>query len=316
MASISSKTVVITGAFSYTGKYVTRLLLQRGYQVRTLTAHPDRPNEFAGAVEAFPFCFDRPKDLQRTLEGASMLINTYWVRFPRGGSTFEAAVRSTGTLFNAAREVGVKRLLHVSIANPSLHSKLGYYRGKAILEADLAQLGVPYSILRPTVIFGREDVLINNIAWFLRKFPFFGIPGDGKYRVRPIYVEDMAKLLADELETQGNRVIDAVGPETFTFEDLVRTIAAQLGRSPRIAQVRTPVAYAATRVVGWLVGDVVLTWQEFQGLTEGLLAPDGPATGKTRFSAWLAAHHEELGIQYSSELARHFARTVRNHRNG
>jgi NADH dehydrogenase len=193
-----------------------------------------------------------------------------------------------------------------------LHSKLGYYRGKAILEADLAQLGVPYSILRPTVIFGREDVLMNNIAWFLRKFPFFGIPGDGKYRVRPIYVEDMAKLLADELEMHGNRVIDAVGPETVTFEDLVRTIAAQLGRSPRIAQVPAPVAYAATRVVGWLVGDVVLTWQEFQGLTEGLLAPDGPATGKTRFSDWLAAHHEELGTKYSSELARHFAATVRD----
>jgi uncharacterized protein YbjT (DUF2867 family) len=302
-----SRTVVITGAFSYTGKYATRLLLQRGYKVRTLTAHPHRQNEFGPAVEALPLNFDRQAELERSLRGASSLINTYWIRFPKNGATFESAIKNTLALFNAAKNVGVKRIVHVSIANPSIDSKLGYYRGKAILENALAELRVPYSIVRPTVIFGREDILINNMAWFLRKFPVFAIPGDGKYRVRPIFVEDMATLLADAVERQGNAVIDAAGPETFTFEELVRRIAESLGNSPIVIQVPTSIAHAATRMVGWIVGDVVLTKQEYTGLMNGLLAPVGPSTGKTCLSNWLKLNHRELGATYASEVARHFA---------
>ena len=302
----SSKTIVITGAFSYTGKFTTRLLLRRGHRVRTLTAHPHRPHEFGNAVQVFPFNFENPDALERSLRGASSLINTYWIRFPKGRSTFESAINNTNILCNAARNAGVERIVHVSIANPSVDSNLDYYRGKAILEASLARLGVPYSILRPTVIFGSEDILINNIAWFLRKFPFFAIPGDGEYRLRPIFVEDMAALLADAVERKGNETINAVGPETFTFEELVRAIAASLGRSPVIAHVPTPIAYTAARLVGWLVGDVVLTKQEYTGLMAGLLAPDGSSAGTTRLTEWLAANHDTVGARYSSEVARHF----------
>ena len=303
----TSQPVVVTGAFSYTGKYVTRLLHRRGFRVKTLTAHPDRHNEFGPAVEALPFHFENPPELERALCGASSLINTYWIRFPKGGSTFESAVKNTRTLFDAAKNAGVKRIVHVSIANPSLDSTLDYYRGKAILEDALECLGLQYSIVRPTVIFGREDILINNIAWFLRKFPLFGIPGDGKYRIRPIFVEDVAALLVDEVEQLGNGVIDAVGPETFTFEELVKTIAANLAISPILVHLPMPLAYAATRLLGWLVGDVILTKQEYAGLMDGLLAPNGPSTGKTRLSDWLKTNHHELGATYSSEVARHFA---------
>jgi nucleoside-diphosphate-sugar epimerase len=124
-------TVTITGAFSYTGKYVARLLLDRGYRVRTLTGHPGRENPLGQAVEVFPYDFDHPDQLRETLLGTSTLINTYWVRFPRGELTFETAVRNTRTLIDAAKDVGVGRIVHVSIANPSAESPLSYYRGKA-----------------------------------------------------------------------------------------------------------------------------------------------------------------------------------------
>ena len=305
-------TVVITGAFSYTGKYTTRLLLQRGYSVRTLTSHssPESQKEFGNAVDVFKFNFDNPERLERSLRGATTLINTYWVRFPQGSQTFESAVANTLTLFHAAKNAGVERIVHVSIASPSVDSRLGYYRGKALLEGALAELQVPYSIVRPTVIFGREDILINNIAWFLRKFPAFAIPGDGQYRLRPIYVEDMAGLLANATEKRGNEVIDAVGPEAFTFEILVSSIAKSIGRSPILAHVPARFAHAATWLVGHLVGDVVLTKQEYTGLMDGLLAPEGPSTGNTCLSAWLAANHEQLGVKYSSEVARHFTQAV------
>ena len=298
--------VVITGAFSYTGRYATRILLERGYRVRTLTGHPERANLFGEQVAVFAYNFDRPDELRRSLAGASTLINTYWVRFPRGGMTFETAVRNSRILIKAARDAGVKRIVHVSIANPSLESPLGYYRGKARVEQAARESGMSYAILRPTVIFGAEDILINNIAWFVRHLPVFGIPGDGRYGIRPIYVEDMASLLADSVEARGNSVIDAVGPETFEFEELVRRIAREVRRSVRVVHMPAFLAYVGTLVTGWMVGDVVLTWEEYLGLMSNLLAPEGAAAGATRLSEWLATNRESVGTQYASEVGRHF----------
>jgi len=308
----SAGSVVVTGALSYTGKYVTRMLLSRGHQILTLTNHPERENPFGEDVQVFPYSFDNPDQLRRTLRGASTLINTYWVRFPRGASTFATAVQNTRTLITAAKDAGVQRIVHVSIANPSAESPLGYYKGKAQLEQAVIDSGLSYAILRPTVIFGVEDILINNIAWFIRRFPVFGIPGDGRYAIRPIYVEDMARLMADAVKQSGNSVLDAVGPETFSFEELVRLIARQVGRSVHLVHLPTPLAYLATLATGWAVGDVVLTWEEYRGLMGNLLASDGPSTGQTRLSEWLAENREQVGRRYASEVARHYAAASRD----
>jgi NADH dehydrogenase len=301
------ETVVITGAFSYTGKYATKLLLNRGYKVRTLTNHPDRENPFGDRVEVFPYQFDYPEHLTETLRGASTLINTYWVRFPRGKTTFETAVHNTRTLIAAAKDAGVRRIVHVSIANPSPQSPLGYYRGKAQLEQVVIESGLSHAIVRPTVIYGLEDILINNIAWFIRHFPVFAVPGDGCYGVRPIYVEDMAQLMVEVAGQEENTVFDAVGPETFTFEELVRLIAAEVGRPVRIVRVPAHLAYLCTRLAGLMMRDVVLTWEEYKGLMSNLLAPQGPPTGETRLNQWLSENHEQIGRHYASEVARHYA---------
>ena len=299
--------VAITGAFSYTGKYARRILLEHGCRVRTLTGHPERENPFGERVAVFPYNFERPDELRRSLEGASTLINTYWVRFPRRDVTFDTAVRNSRILIEAARDVGVKRIVHVSIANSSVKSPLAYYRGKAAVETAVCESGMSYAIVRPTVIFGAEDILINNIAWFVRHLPVFGIPGDGRYGLRPIYVEDMARLLVASAIEPGNSVRDAVGPETFRFEELVRVIAREVRSSCRVVHMPTWMAYAGTIVTGWFARDVVLTWEEYLGLMANLLAPEGAAAGATRLSEWLRANRESVGRKYASELGRHFA---------
>lgn len=276
--------------------------------MRTLTHHPKRNNPFGDKVQVFPYNFDHPDRLTETLCGASTLINSYWIRFPHGNSTFETAVRNTCTLIRAAKNAGVRRIVHVSIANPSLESPLGYYKGKAQVEQAVIDSGLSYAILRPTVIFGLEDILINNIAWFVRRLPVFGIPGDGRYSIRPIFVEDMARLMTDAADQQGNYVLDAVGPETFTFEELVRTIAQKVGRTVRLIHIPMPLAYVATSVVGWLVRDVVLTWEEYSGLMANLLASEGPSSGQTQLSQWVAENYQLVGRSYASEVARHFAK--------
>ena len=301
-----SETVAITGALSYTGKYATRLLLARGYRVRTLTHHPDRTNPFGDRIEIFPYRFDQPAELRRTLEGATTLINTYWIRFPHGGSTFEAAVHNSRTLIDCAKDAGVRRIVHVSIANPSLDSPLAYYKGKAEVEQALIHSGLSYAILRPTVIFGAEDILVNNIAWFVRRFPAFAIPGDGRYGIRSIYAEDMAQLLADSVIQTGDSIRDAVGPETFAFDDLVRLIAERTGRSIQLLHLPAAISYMATLATGWALKDIVLTWEEYKGLMFGLLESDAPSAGSTKLSEWLSQNSDQVGRNYASEVARHF----------
>jgi uncharacterized protein YbjT (DUF2867 family) len=297
---------VVTGAFGYTGKYIARRLLDAGRRVRTITGHPNRANGFANQVEIAPMDFSDRAGLVRSLGGASVLYNTYWVRFDHGRATFDEAVRNSYALIQAARDAGVRRIVHLSIANPSLDSRLPYYSGKALVEKAIIDSGLSYTILRPTVIFGTEDILINNIAWFARHFPVFAIPGSGRYQLQPIFVEDLAELAANSAQQEDNLVLDAVGPEIFAFEDLVQEIAAAVGSNSRFIHVNPGVALQMLRLVGPMVGDVVLTREEIEGLMADLLLSKQPATGRTRFSAWLAKNAAALGTRYASELQRHY----------
>jgi len=242
----------------------------------------------------------------RALCGAKTLYNTYWVRFNHSGSTFDEAVANSRVLVRAAREAGVTKIVHLSIANPSLDSSLPYYSGKAQVEEAILESGLQYAILRPTVIFGLEDILINNIAWFARNFPVFAIPGDGRYKLQPIFVEDIADLAVSEGRSDGNRILDAAGPETFSFDELVRLIARAIGTRPRLLHVSPRTALQILRFVGPAVGDVILTKEEMEGLMANLLVSKCPPAGKTRFSAWLAHNAGVLGARYSSEVRRHY----------
>ena len=187
-------TAIVTGAFSYTGKYIARRLLDAGVRVKTLTGHPDRRDPFGGQVEVSPLDFGDSDGLRRSMRGADVLYNTYWVRFARGETTFESAVENSRTLFEAARDAGVGRIVHVSITNAESASSLPYFSGKGRVEEALIGLGVPHAIVRPTLVFGAEDVLLNNMAWAIRRFPVFPIVGSGDYLVRPVYVDDLAAL--------------------------------------------------------------------------------------------------------------------------
>ena len=184
----------VTGAFGYSGKYIAKRLIDEGHRVITITNSLDRKNPFGNKLRVFPFNFDAPEKLEETLQGVSVLYNTYWVRFNHKTFTHADAVKNTEIMFKTAKEAGVKRIIHISITNPSLDSTLEYFSSKARLEKSLIESGISYAILRPTVLFGKEDILINNIAWGLRYLPVFGVFGDGKYKMQPIYVEDLADL--------------------------------------------------------------------------------------------------------------------------
>ena len=301
---------VVTGAFGYSGRYITERLLAAGRRVRTLTNSPDRSHPFGDRVDVHPFSFHDPDRLTASLAGARMLYNTYWVRFNHADFRYAQAVENTRILFAAARRAGVGRVVHVSITNPSEDSPLEYFRGKARLERELRESGLSHAILRPAVLFGGEDILINNMAWTLRHLPAFGVFGDGRYRMQPIHVHDFADLAVAQGAEGGNRTIDAIGPETYSYRDLVVELARILGLRRPIVSVPPRLGYAAGWLLGQVLGDVLITWDEVQGLMADLLATGSTPTGTTRLSAWAREHAATLGLRYATELGRRRDRRV------
>jgi hypothetical protein len=258
--------VAVTGAYSYSGKYIARRLLARGDKVRCLTGHAERPDPFGGRVPAFPLEFSKKDGLRNALRGVQVLVNTYWIRFDRGSNTQARAIRNTAALIEAAREAGVRRVVHISITNPSPDSQLPYYSGKAENEATVERSGLAYSILGPTVLFGLEDILIDNIAYLMHRFP------------------------------------------VFAFRELVLTIGQAIGRRPKLIRVAPDVAVSAARLVGFFLGDVLLTSHEVEGLMANLLVSGQPPRCRTRLTTWLHEHGETLGRVYASEIGRHYQR--------
>ncbi|GAA5014700.1 SDR family oxidoreductase [Actinopolymorpha pittospori] len=296
---------VVTGAFGYSGAAITAELLAAGRRVRTLTDHPGRAPT-GTPVEVRALDFDDPAGLADSLRGARTLYNTYWVRFPRGRVNHDVAASNCRTLFHAARAAGVSRIVHVSITHPAISSPYPYFRGKALAERALAETRVSYAVIRPAILFGGDGVLLNNIAWLLRRLPLFAVGGTGGYRVRPIHVEDLARLCVAAGASDVTSTTDAVGPERPSFLELVRAIAGAVHSKARIVRVPRTLIPPLAAVLGLALRDVLLTAEEYRAMTAGLADTDGPATGAVRLSDWIATNADTLGIHYANEINRHF----------
>ena len=298
----------VTGATGYTGRYITRLLLEQGHQVQSITGHPKRANPFGDRVPLHPFNFDRPDLLERTLAGTDTLFNTYWIRVNYRGRTHQQCVEQTGVMFDAARAAGVRRIVHISITNPDPASTLPYFRGKGQVEDALRASGISHAILRPTVLYSAEDILLNNIAWTLRKFPLVLLPGRGDYGIQPVFVEDLAELAVAAAQNDENTEVDAVGPEVFTYAEMVRMVREHIKATCLVLPAPKPLTYAAGKFLGLFLNDIVLTNDEIKGLSAGLLVSRSDATppAPTRLSEWLVDNGAELGRSYASEIARHY----------
>ncbi|HYR49322.1 MAG TPA: NAD(P)H-binding protein [Candidatus Eisenbacteria bacterium] len=297
---------VVTGAFSYTGRYIARRLLSQERRVRTLTNHPTRPGAEDIKVDVAPLQFTDRAALVESLRGADVLYNTYWVRFRRGRMGFGDAIANTRTLVGAAAEAGVRKIVHISVSNPSVDSPLDYYAGKARTEEIVRGSRLQWAIVRPTLVFGTEDILINNIAWLLRRVPMFVIPGHGTYRVQPVSVEDVAEIAIWAAEQTDNMTLDAAGPDTMTYAELVEGIAIAVGRRPHLVVMPPRLTMLAADILSRYMKDVTLTRQELQGLMEELLVSHEKARGTRRIDNWLLTNADLVGRTYASELDRHW----------
>jgi NADH dehydrogenase len=297
---------VVTGSFGYIGKYITNELLNRGHTVKTITTHPNKPNPFGDKVQAAPYNFSNPTILTEYLRGCDTLFNTYWVRFNYRHWSFDGALENTKTLFICAKQAGVRKIVQISVTNSSEQDVLPYYRGKALQEKILRELDLDYAIVRPTLVFGIEDILVNNIAWTIRKFPIAPIFGTGDYKVQPVFVADLATIAVDISRSKGSQAIDAIGPESFTYKAFLRLIASELNRKVAFVHTSPAIGIFLGKIIGLFVKDVVLTNDELRGLMTNKLTSTQSPNGITGFSAWLHDNKNQIGNQYTSELSRHF----------
>jgi len=296
----------VTGAFSYAGASITDELIRRGRRVRTLTGHPERAPSSGTHIEIQPLEFADRAGLRQSLEGVDTLYNTYWVRYSHGRMTFDTAVDNSRRLFDAAAIAGVRRIVHVSITHPDTASPYPYFRGKAIVEDHLGGTGISHAIARPAFLFGRDGVLINNVAWMLRHLPVVAVGDDGGYWVRGIHVADLASLCADLGDQDTDVTVDAVGPERMTFRTLVGHVRDAVAPKTPIVSVPGWALPPLTTVIGVLLRDRLLTADEYNAMADGLADSQAPTNGQTRFTDWLSANAETLGRRYINDTKSHF----------
>jgi uncharacterized protein YbjT (DUF2867 family) len=299
---------VVTGVFSYSGGVIARRLLDQGCEVVSLSrraapsGHP-----LADAVAVEPLQFGDAEALERALAGAEVLFSTYWIRFGRDGASFDGAVENSRALFAAARRAGVGRIVHLSVTNASASSPFAYFRGKAAVERVLAETTTEHAVIRPSLVFGgREEMLVNNMAWLLRRLPVYAVPGDGAYRVQPVAIGDVADLALAAARRSGASVEDAVGTEVYTFDEFLSVLAAAVGARARLVHLPAPTVVALGRSLGLILRDTVITREELGALTAGLLTSGDPPAGHTSFAEWLPAQGDWLGRRYANELERNW----------
>ena len=298
---------VVTGAFGFTGSRIAERLLGAGREVRTISRRAPGGHTLAQQVAVQPYGFSQPDELRDQLRGVEVLYITYWMRFPRGGVTFEPIVENVRRLVAAAVAADVRRLVYISVSNATHDASTAYFRAKAEAEEAVRAAGRSYAIIRPTLLYGEGDILINNMAWALRRLPVVGIPGDGRYRVQPVYVDDVADLAVDLGRRADDVETDACGPEVFTFDELVRQVRRAVRSRALLWHMPVSAVLAGTGLMGFFLRDVVLTRDEVRELMESLLVSGSGAPPRpTRFSQWLEARAESIGRRWASELARNY----------
>jgi len=298
------KKVVITGALSYSGKYIAEKLINQGHEVKTITHSVNKPNPFGEKLKVELFHFDKPEKLLDSLQGSDILVNTYWVRFNHSQFNHSEAVANTKVMIEQAKKAGVKKFVHVSITNPSLSSDLEYFRGKAELEDYLIRSGLNYSIVRPAVLFGKNDILINNISWTIKHLPVAGVFGKGDYRLQPIHIDDFSDIIVEESLSGENKIVNAIGLETFTYNELITKLMEIFNLHKPLVHVSPRTGYYFGKVISFLKNDVTITREEIKGLMDNLLYVDDVPKGKIKLTEWARENKDTLGKNYASELSR------------
>ena len=229
-----AKTVAIAGGSGFIGRAIARRLASTGeIKVRVLTRNPDTARarlELPG-VEFVRGDVGNPATLKDALAGASAIVDAvqfdgYPIENPRRGFTFERIdYGGAAALIAAARQAGVAQFIYVSGAAADENSTHPGFRAKGRAERAIRESGLSYTIFRPSLVYGREDKVVNGLARAIRFAPVMGVPGTGRQNVQPVLVDDLAACVALAVSGRGrNQTYDIGGPDLMTFDEMMKVI--------------------------------------------------------------------------------------------
>ncbi len=237
--------VLVTGGSGFVGNWVVAELLARGHQVRALLRPgSEKKLKAAEQVEVVPGEVMSPETVARAAAGCEAAIHLVGIirEFPGRGITFERLhYEATVTVLEAARAAGVWRYLQMSALGARPAPADPYHTTNHRADEYVRLSGLAYTIFRPSVIYGPEDQSLNLFARQLRSFPVYPVIGDGRYELQPVPVWTVAQAFARALELPDteNRLYEVGGPEPLTFNEIIDTLAAVLGR--RVVKIHLPV---------------------------------------------------------------------------
>jgi NADH dehydrogenase len=251
--------VFVTGGTGFVGKHVVRALLAQGFLVRCLV-RPGSEGDLRGfeSIDRVPGDVLQPDRLAPSLEGCAALLHLVGIiRERRGrGITFERLhTQATRNMVALARAAGIKRYVQMSALGTRPDARARYHRTKWEAEEAVRASDLDWTILRPSVIFGRGDDFVSMLGRMVKRLPLVPVLGDGRYRLQPIPVEQVAEGFARVLRTPASvrQTYDVAGPVPYTFVDLLDEIGRALGR-PHVRKIHVPLGAvrAATRMLEWL----------------------------------------------------------------
>lgn len=239
--------ILVTGGTGFVGGHIVAQALQEGLKVRCLVRRPDAPEARALSAKGVGIVVGnvlRPESLKPAMEGVEGVIHLVGIIFERReGGFHEVHVNGTQNVLAVAQEAGVKRYVHMSALGTRPNAVSRYHQTKWEAEEAVRASGLPYTIFRPSIIFGPGDEFINVFARIIRRLPVIPVAGTGKTPLQPIWVKDLARCFVAALSKEGavGKIYEAGGPEKLMLEAILDAVARVLGKKRRI-KVHIPMA--------------------------------------------------------------------------
>ena len=226
--------VLVTGATGFLGRRVVHELLERRHQVRCLVHTPGRERIFNHrAVEVQYGNVRDPASLSSAFYDVEAVVHLVGIIRRRRRNAFEEVHREgTANVLAAAKEAGASHFLHVSVIGAANDQTYPYLYTKWLGEQEVTNSGIPYTIFRPTVLFGEGDEFLNALAGLVRLFPMVPVIGSGKNRYHPLAVDDLARCIAITLgrEDLQGQTLDLGGPKRMSYNEVVTEVASAMGK--------------------------------------------------------------------------------------
>ena len=277
---MQGKLITIFGGGGFLGRYVAQTLLGQGARVRVACRNANSANHIKplgnlGQVQLMEADVRKPASVARAVADADAVVNLV------GSFADMNAVQNIGAgiVAKAAADAGVTALVHISAIGADVHSNAEYGQSKAGGEAAVHAAFPSAVILRPSIVFGREDQFINRFAGLIRMLPVVPVIGAAT-RFQPVFVGDVAKAVAAALAHQDGRVLELGGPEIFSMMELNRWIAKAIGRTPLFVEVPDIAAKMLAKGTGWMPG-APITEDQYK-----MLGSDNVVTGTDGLAAY------------------------------